>query len=124
MILLKLSILIIGLIAFIFYNASEIKKGNHIPHGTHAFVVVFFGLLVLVPNEPSNLKLFSYMFLYLSWWWLLFDLGLNLKRGLPLNYIGRSAKLDKLLKSIKVNQFIIKGLLILISTFLFLSVCK
>jgi hypothetical protein len=113
--LLKILILSLFLIASILIDAYLIKRKKHISHRWNAFKTIFVGLLVLGWDEPSNLKVFSHMFIYLSSWWILFDIGLNLKRGLPFDYIGTEAELDKLLRKVKVNQFVVKIAVFLIS---------
>jgi hypothetical protein len=104
----KILILLLFLIISILIDAYLIKRGKHISHGWNAFKTIFVGLLVLGWNEPSNQKVFSNMFIYLSSCWILIDLGLNLKRGFPWDYIGNSARLDKFLRKVKINQFVIK----------------
>jgi hypothetical protein len=113
--MLQILILILFLIASILIDAYLIKKGKHISHGWNAFKTIFVGLLVLGWDEPNNYKLFSHLFIYLSSWWILFDIGLNLKRGLPFDYIGTEAELDKILKKIKINQFVVKIVVLTIS---------
>jgi len=110
----KILILTAALIVSILIDAYLIKIGKHISHGWNAFKTIFIGLIVLGWNEHSNYRLFSYMLIYLSSWWILFDLGLNLRRGLPFDYIGYKAKMDKFLRKVKINQFVIKiGVLII-----------
>jgi hypothetical protein len=120
----KILILFLFLIASILIDAYLIKKGKHISHGWNAFKTTFIGLVVLGWDEPSNLKVFSYMFIYLSSWWILFDLGLNLKRGFPWEYIGNSAQLDKFLRKVKINQFVIKIGVLIISILIYLLVAQ
>ena len=124
MLAIKILILTLFLIASVLIDAYLIKKGKHISHGWNAFKTIFVGLIVLGWNEPSNYKLFSYMLIYLSSWWILFDLGLNLKRGLPFDYIGTEADLDKLLRKVKINQFVIKIAVLIISIGIYFLVDK
>jgi hypothetical protein len=50
--------------------------------------------------------------------WLLHDILLNVFRGLPIDYLGEGSLLDRLLKKIHLNQFILKAAAIAISAVL------
>lgn len=48
-------------------------------------------------------------------WWLLFDISLNLSRGLKWNYIGSTSTLDKFLRIEPKWQYHFKGLALVIA---------
>ena len=107
----------------VLFDAWRIKRGKNVDHWFGAFVTFIVGCFVLGWDIKSNWALFKYMFVYLSAWWFLFDLTLNILRGLKWNYIGSTSYIDKILLQLQelgFNQYIFKSIFLFVSLLLLL----
>jgi len=98
----------------IFIDWFKIEKLNQaINHFSDAIAVglayLFGAWMVSLFVEISFLELLSVVIPLPAARWLLHDLGLNLARGKPFDYLGENSVLDAFLKRVELNQFIIKG---------------
>jgi hypothetical protein len=103
--------LVVFLILSVEFDYWRIKNKRKIDHNVNAAFRIIIGIAVLQD--------YFHLAIFLSSWWILFDLFLNLRRGLPWDYIGTEAELDKLLRKVKINQFVVKLLVLAISILLY-----
>lgn len=90
-------------------------------HGFEAAVVSLIYIALSLCFYGFAWLAVSVFFLVLALRWLYFDIRLNIRRGLPFNYIGKNAMLDKMLRKLpyaEYSQYIIKFTLILITILL------
>lgn len=99
-----------------YYDAQELKAGRYFKN--HAPRALFRVLVLFIISVLFN----THVLILLSVFYLIFDISLNLMRGLSWNYIGTVAFSDKLFSNIKygwVIQYSIK-ILFTITTITFL----
>lgn len=90
------------------------NKGISTNHRLGAVIRGIFGLAVYgSPEFP----------IYLSLWWIFFDLYFNYISNQPLLYVGKTADLDKLLHKIPFNPLVVKITALIISVVIY-SVIK
>lgn len=78
------------------YNSSLINKGYSINHYWNAtYRVIFYGLLLLL-FRPTLLQCAMFLIGIFFAHWLLFNIILNLFRGLAWDYLGKGSLLDRL----------------------------
>ena len=99
-----------------YYDAVELKTGRYFKD--HTPRALFRVLVLFIISVLFN----THILILLSVFYLIFDISLNLMRGLPWNFIGNTAWADRLFSNIKhgwVIQYSIK-LLLTITTITFL----
>jgi hypothetical protein len=77
-----------------YFDADQFKKGNFFVDHTPRFL--FRGVIVLLISYYTNTS----FLLNSSLFYLFFDYTLNIFWGKPWNYIGNTAKIDKMWRSI------------------------
>jgi hypothetical protein len=75
-------------------DGGHILNNSHLWHSADAANRILFGSYISILNFHS----LCFLPLFLSCYWLGFDMGLNIKRKLPLLYVGRTAWMDTLIK--------------------------
>lgn len=86
------------------------NKGVSPNHKLGAVIRGIFGLAVFsIPEFP----------LYLSLWWIFFDLYFNYRSKQPLLYVGKTADLDNLLHKIPFNTLVTKITVLIISVVIY-----
>lgn len=110
----------------IFYTADTADRKqqyiNHAEMATYRVLMAMLSMLV-ISNDATDFVI--RLALYLSLYWIVFDIGLNLFRGKPWNYLPigsspREALLDRIWKENWVMQYVIKFLILTICLFFFL----
>lgn len=99
------------------------RDGGHILNNSKLWHSEDAANRVLIGSYISWLNYNSLLFLplFLASYWILFDAGLNIKRGLPILYVGRTAWLDTFIKSPELMS-VIKIIFLIISIILFLLI--
>ena len=94
-VLLTWSFFITGMI---YYNYILIRLNFIVNHMKNAIITTSLSLVLsfLICSDFLNFTFISIVLLFI--YWIFFDIGLNLKRGLPKSYIGRKSKLDIFLR--------------------------
>jgi hypothetical protein len=100
----EIAILIVYLILSAELDAYRWRNKKKIDHNVNAAFRVMVGFAVL--------QNYLHMLVYLSSWWIIFDAYLNVRMGLPVSYIGKTAWLDKKLRKLGLNQFFVKFLIL------------
>jgi hypothetical protein len=77
------------------------KSPNYIKHTLVRFIISYLLLLFF-----NSITILNFLILGTSFWFL-FDIGLNVARGLPIDYVGKNAWLDRL--SAKIDKALGKG---------------
>lgn len=108
---------ILGLIGswilFIYFMVNEnnyLIKTNQIVNHLHnaimtGFMSVLLSLFYVFYFGNQNIIQLTCVWLWLLLgYWLLFDIWLNLKRKLPIQYLGKGAKLDRFLRKYSFGQ--------------------
>lgn len=98
-------LLIVSLATFLILTAEVdkyvIDKGVVPFHTMNAMIRGLVGFLaILMYVGKLKLIVFTGTLFYVGWWWLLFDVYLNYRRGEPILYVGSTSGDDKLLRSI------------------------
>ena len=101
-------------VLFIIFEAErdlyQKNKGISPNHKLGAVIRGIFGLAVYgIPEFP----------IYLSLWWIFFDLYFNHRSKQPLLYVGKTADLDKLLHKIPFNPLVTKITVLIISVVIY-----
>jgi len=106
---------VLFIIAMVYYNFILIRLNFIVNHMKNAIItsVLSLALSFLIYSNFINFIFTSLTLLFI--YWIFFDIGLNLKRGLPTSYIGRKSKLDIFLRkyaygyniTFKVTAFIL-----------------
>ena len=93
-VLLTWSFFITGMV---YYNYILIRLNFIVNHMKNAIITTLLSLALsfLICSDFLN---FTFISVLLFIYWIFFDIGLNLKRGLPKSYIGRKSKLDIFLR--------------------------
>ena len=94
-VLLTWSFFITGMV---YYNYILIRLNFIVNHMKNAIITTLLSLVLsfLICSDILNFIFISIVLLFI--YWIFFDIGLNLKRGLPKSYIGRKSKLDIFLR--------------------------
>lgn len=102
------------------WRKITIKKESPL-HGIEALVIIaIYAVLAILFYGFTELAALV-LALALNVRWLYFDLRLNMRRDLPLNYIGNTSMMDKLLRKLphaEYTQYIIKFTLIILTLML------
>lgn len=93
------------------YDAQELKAGRYFKD--HTPRALFRVLVLFIISVLFN----THILILLSVFYLIFDISLNLMRGLPWNYIGTTAILDKIFNKLGgwIPQYIFKILFTIIT---------
>ena len=110
------------LIANIFVDYVLIKEGKSIDHlkSSISWFIVYATCMTIVIFHYEDVTLVELFELVLIWpfiRWIFHDMGLNLIRGLPLSYLGTTAKTDIFLRKMEekgLHQLCIKWIPLLI----------
>ena len=90
-------------------NYITIKYNQIVNHAHNAimtsFMATILSLIYVFYFDSQTIIQLVYVWLCLLLsYWLLFDIGLNLKRKLPLRYLGKGARLDRFLRKYSFGQ--------------------
>lgn len=87
-------------------HADLISDGIFIDHKIAAYKrsIVFFLALTLLAMFNFWIALIG-VIMMLSYWWIIFDLRLNLKRGEDWDYVGENAEIDKWFRENFANNY-------------------
>lgn len=117
--------LIILLSLEIFYTAQQAdEKQRYIVHAEAAALRIILALTVVAFVSDNATELLIKMGIYLSLYWVLFDLGLNLFRGKPWNYLpegspSHEARLDRIWGQNWKAQYVVKFFTLILFLWLF-----
>ena len=90
---------------------ESITNGIIINHFKGAVATIFVCIVLSIPYTGFNaIKILITTSILLNIHWILFDIMLNKIRNLPINYIGRSAYSDKLLRKLGIKNILIPKL--------------
>lgn len=109
----------------IFYTAQQ-ADGNqvYIAHSQAAALRVGLALVVVAVVSGNAEDFLFKMGIYLALYWVLFDLGLNVFRGKPWNYLpegssSREARLDRIWGRNWKAQYVVKFFTVTVFTWLY-----
>lgn len=121
MILLPILFLILACLYEAHLDASKIKKGESISY-TKSIIIrgLFFALQawsMFLSSEITWIRAYAAIWavIYQAMvYWIIFDFALNFFRGKPLDYLGKTSKLDMLFGKWITNLYSFTGIKILI----------
>jgi len=90
-------------------NYITIKYDQIVNHAHNAimtsFMATILSLIYVFYFDSQTIIQLAYVWLWLLLiYWLVFDIWLNLKRKLPIQYLGKGAKLDRFLRKYSFGQ--------------------
>jgi hypothetical protein len=115
-IIIVLLIWLFYIIGMVYYNYVLIRFNFIVNHFKNALMTSLLSICLsfLVSNNIIDFTYISILLLFI--YWFVFDIGLNLKRGLPSTYIGRKSKMDQLLRKYAKGHILLFKLSLLILT--------
>lgn len=124
----KIIPLIIGWLVYIiltvYYNYIIISMNFIVNHPRNAAITTVTSILFSGTIATNLLDFLLYNSIFLTSYWILFDIGLNLKRGLPLQYIGKKSVMDRLLRKYAKGQIILCKILVFLLTVIIYKLLK
>lgn len=99
-------------------DGGHIKNDSHLWHSADAAFRISLALYVSYINFGNE----RFAMLFLSCYWLFFDMGLNIKRKLPLLYVGSTAWLDTLFTNMIPGRIIARGVIVLTVKIILMSI--
>lgn len=94
-----------------YYKVSAEKFNKYFHRAGFIETALFFGFIVFL-LFGAEIKAVQYILLAGLIRWLVFDITLNLLNRNKADYIGVGSDTDKILKSVKINQILLKLILI------------
>lgn len=90
-------------------NYITIKSDQIVNHNHNAimtgFVATILSLIYVFYFDSQTIMQLAYVWLcLLLGYWIIFDIWLNLNRKLPIQYLGKGAKLDRFLRKYSLGQ--------------------
>lgn len=123
MVILKLLVFCLILVFHLLNDYTRINKDLKINHIITSFVRIVIFIICSYAESKSFIIGLQWFINLNLFYWLWFDLLLNYLRNKPINYIGKEAFTDKLLRLLKIkNITIFKIILILITNIIFLFI--
>lgn len=97
-------------------DGGHIKNDSHLWHSADAANRIVLSAYISLINFHD----LRFACLFLCCYWLCFDMGLNIKRGLPLLFVGTTAWMDTLIKK-PILMLTLKIISMSISIIMFLT---